>query len=181
MASPTAGEQAATPVARPAFPSSAECRVGPRSLDSLRALAATPAADIPPASPSPDALPEGEPADVETTAEVNAAVREWVACANSGDPLRIWALLTDELLVRQGLPPNEALAELATPLATPVAGVDADFGRGIVDVGDVRLLPDGRVSVLVSLASARGGEDEILFIFVEQGGRWLVDDQAFLS
>jgi hypothetical protein len=174
-----AGAQDATPAAYPLTPDPADCRVQPRSLESVIAAVGTPAAGEPtaPASPTPFVQPRGEPADAATSEAVVATVREVFACANAGDFLRIFALYTDDYLrvFLAGTPLNEEVTALF--IATPVPLPEAER-RIIIRIEDVQILPDGRAGVVVVLdepADPRTEEPD--YVFLERvGDRWLVDD-----
>ena len=87
-----------------------ECRVSPRSPEAMLAVFATPAAEPGAAAtdvPAPgeqrtvaseDEFPTGEPADAATAEAVEAVVREFMACANARDVLRLFSLLSDDFL-----------------------------------------------------------------------------------
>src|SRR5215208_4636808 len=99
--------QAGTATADQDVASAAECTVAPRSEDELRALfreaAATP---IPTslelaASPTPAIAPTGDSADEQTVAEISAIWREFIACISAGDQARMFALFSDDMVLRQ--------------------------------------------------------------------------------
>jgi len=130
------GAQDASPAAGLVFPDPAECMVEPRSADELRALfreaAATPVADAAPGgSPTPAVPPEGDPADEQTVAEINAAWREFIACINAGDLPRVFALLSDDKVrsdfgfdVASGATEDQLIAYLtAAPVPLPPAAL----------------------------------------------------------
>ncbi len=166
-------------------PGPEECRVTPRSVDALRALAATPAAVAPPGATAP--VETGEPADAATVAGVTAAARELVACSNAGDPLRRLALFSDAN-VRAAFPdgPTEAFERMAAQTPQPAP---AGEQVALLDVADVKRLPGGRVSALVRIdnplqhthgpvASPRAAaqQEAATLVFVQSGDRWLIDD-----
>ena len=173
-----AGAQDATPAAYPLAPDPADCRVEPRSLESVAAVVGTPVAGEPaaPASPTPFVRPQGEPADAATTEAVVATVHEVFACANAGDFLRIFALYTDDYLrvFLAGTPINEEV--LAFFAATPMPLPEEEL-RIIIRIEEVQILPDGRAGVVVVLdepADPRTEEPD--YVFLERvGDRWLVD------
>lgn len=175
---PTTG---ATPVAGtyPLTPDPADCRVEPRSLDSVIAAVGTPAANMPAAaaSPTPFVRPHGEPADAATTAAVTATVQEVFACANAGDFLRIFAFYTDDYLrvFLAGTPLSEEVLALLT--ATPMPLPEAEL-RTIIRIDAVEILPDGRVGAIVVLDEPSDPRtEEPDYIFLERiGDRWLVDE-----
>ena len=182
LAGPVAvAAQDATPPAELDFPDPADCTVEPRSADELLALirdaAATPVADASPvASPTPAVPPTGEPADDQTVADINDAWREFIACVNANDFPRIFALISDDKLRR------DFVIDLATGAteddllgfftATPVA-LEPAVSAPFIPLQDLRVLDDGRVA---AVGPGETGQGEVL-IFVEEGDRWLVDDQ----
>jgi len=176
--------QDSSPVAGLDIPSPAECTVQPRSADELRALfrevAATPVLDSPVASPTPAVAPRGAPADEQTVAAVNATWRQYVACINSGDQARMFALVSDAMVRRQlvvdiafGVTEDALFAYLS---ATPVP-IPADQSAPFVPLEDVRVLDDGRVAVIGPGEQGRGD----VRIFIKDGDRWLLDDWFDLS
>jgi copper transport protein len=162
-------------------PGPEQCTVAPRTLDEISALAEKPA----PAEP-PNAMEAGsEPADDATRTAIETTSRELVACSNSGDILRRLALYSDNRL-RYAYPdgPTRALEAIAkTPLPLSLAERVA-----LVSVDEVRTLEDGRVSAKVTVenpanhshdptAIAAGSQLEVArLIFVEEAGRWRVDE-----
>ena len=167
--------QDASPPAGMEFPDPAECTVEPRSVDELRALiqqAATPAAQVSPAQAAP---PSGEPADEETAAEINATWREFLACINANDFPRIFAFISDEKLRRDFAADLAGGATVDVLVgffaATPTPHEPAELAL-FVPLTDMRILSDGRVAAI--------GQGEVL-IFVQEGERWLIDDQFTLQ
>src|SRR5829696_2932394 len=162
-------------------PGPAECTVTPRTLDEFNTLAQTPA----PVEPPDAASAGGEPADEAMRAAVTATARELVACSNAGDILRRLALYSDDRL-RFAYPdgPTRALEMIAeSPL--PLAEAER---VALVSVDDVRQLPDGRASARVTVdnpashshdpqAAATASQQEVArLIFVQEAGRWRVDE-----
>lgn len=182
VASPAAPwKQDEASVARRVVPSAAECRIAPRSLQSVLALSvlAHPHMPSPPGLTAP-AGPTGfeRPATRETVAAIADTVREETACLNAGDVLRRLALYTHDGIaryaVRYGPFPGTASSTLQStpapaPLEQPVA---------LLDVRDARVLADGRVrATVVRDAPADPRADEpVVVVFVERGDRWLIDD-----
>jgi hypothetical protein len=149
-----------------------ECTVAARAIPEVEAILATPAAAMPEASPT--AMPAGTPLDTATTAEVQAALREAVACINTGDILKIIQFYTDDL-IRQllGGVPIEQIEQQATPTALTEAQMTE-----LIAISGMVMLPDGRVAVVVT------GDDhsnpappsDTMFFIVNVDGRWLIDD-----
>ena len=91
-ATPVAAQDA-TPGPLPTIPAVAECRVAPRTVESVLAarVGGTPVPEVD--VESEEQLPEGEPADAATTDAVTAVEREFAACYNASQWLRapdIW-------------------------------------------------------------------------------------------
>lgn len=179
---PGAAAQSGTPTPAGEIPLPAECTVAPRSTADLRALfrqaAATPHPELPAATPS--APPPGEPADAATVTAINATWREYVACLSSGDQPRMFALLSDALVLRQmvvdiafGVDEQTLLAFFA---ATPIP-IPTDQLAPITPFTDVRVLSDGRVAAVGPGENGRGD----VRIFRLEGDRWVIDDWYDLS
>ena len=175
-----ASAQDATPAASPDVPDPAECRVEPRPVDDLALLTGTPIA----AEATPVPLAGGEPADRETVAAVTATIREYYACLNAGDPLRLFALFSDGGLRRfaaeYGAPIPGDAASAATPV--PVPPDERFFARAIRDVRDQG---DGRVVATVIESNlpleATGEFDDdalppVVFVVAAADGRYLIED-----
>lgn len=151
------------------------CDVEPRMIEELAAIeaSATPLPDTYPPTIYIGELPTGVPADPETVAGVTRTMQLLVSCHLAGDGLRLAALFTDDLLqIVAGLE-GPSLLESATPMPSP------NRDEYLAAVEEVQLLPDGRVSAIVT----RGGVDDphpapgrtVLMIFAKQDGRWLID------
>jgi hypothetical protein len=177
----------ATPAAgvTPVTPDPAECRVTPRSVASLMELAASVAPDQgePVESWPPDVateadLPDGPPADPATAAAVAAVAREYVACVNLWDRTRLLALATDDYVRRYFALQEPYTPEQFAALATPLPS-GPEWSETLLEVRDVRVLPDGRVSAIVVLEIPHPGLVSVtttFFIFERNGDRWLIDD-----
>jgi mono/diheme cytochrome c family protein len=162
-------------------PGADECTVAPRTLQEFETLAQVKAPEEP-----PDASETGgESVDEATRSEVAATARELVACSNAGDILRRLALYSDDRL-RFAYPdgPTRALEMIAeSPL--PLAEAER---VALVSVEDVRRLADGRVSARVTVdnpashshdpqTAATASQQEVArLIFVQEAGRWRVDE-----
>ena len=150
-----------------------ECTGDRRSLESLVAFGGTPAAGQP-AAPGDVAPGAGAPADEATVAAVTAVLRRNLACTNAGDTLRAFATLTDRLI-------GELLAQAQAPaldqrlydlLATPAPRASADQVV-LGSVADVRMLPDGSVTALVTTADPDPTVN--LVRFIPAGDGYLID------
>jgi hypothetical protein len=178
-----AAAQHATPTTFPLTPDPAECQVAPRPPDEVLALVtgtpvavASPAAGLPAAVGDEALLPEGQPSDAATTAAIVATARELIACNNAGDFARVLAFYTDDL-IRQAFRADPAASEqLETILATPATPLPAAQRTVLLDVRDVRELPDGRVGAIVEDRDAQRTV-VVFLIFERTGDRWLLDGQ----
>lgn len=117
-----------------------------------------------------DDLGTGSSADEETIAAITDTLVRQSACTNLDDPLRQYALNSDEAL-RYALPliyeDREQLASLLEQ--PPTQASEAAIGR--VSISDVELFDDGRVGARVAF------ESEFAYITFAQAddGTWLVD------
>lgn len=157
---PTAGEGDAPEV----------CQVTPRTLEEYASLVSRPGTSLS-SSPVLDSRPSqpdnGTPADASVVDGVSATVRQFTACTNAGDYLRLAALMTDRLLARSGRSlENGALAQMATPVPLP-----EEHQAVLEEITDVQVLTDGRASAIVQVNGNRN-----LMVFVESEGRYLLDD-----
>ncbi len=174
---------AASPEATRDVPAPTECQVEPRSIDGIQDLLDA-TAGTPVASPAAtaDTPGTGEPAPDDVIAGVAATSREFIACINAGDYLRLFALMSDSYLPRylreQDLDSPDILALLA---GQPQALDPADQTE-IVSVHDVLIYPDGHVSAVVTGddPSSPSPARSPTFLMVQTGSgddseRWLVD------
>ncbi len=175
---PFAGAQSGTPAAGGEMVTAAECTVAPRSAEELGALfrevAATPLPEDLAATPAAE-TPAGTPADEATSEAVNGVWREIVACLSAGDQPRLFALYSDAMVRRQlqidmafGVT-EEALIDYLEASPIPVSDTE---GLAVDPLADAQLLADGRV---VATKPGEAGRDEAL-IFIQQDGRWLLDE-----
>jgi hypothetical protein len=167
--------QSATPAPYPAAPHPDECDVGPTRVEGVLAILATPAA-APVASPTPFAIPDGWPADTETTIDVVDTLHEVFACANAGDPSRVASLFTADFV--RAFFGEASLDDVAAWLALPPRPLPETQQRVIVRIGEVQLLPDGRAGVVIVLDEPDDprSEEPDYAILELVGGRWLVDE-----
>ena len=175
QATPDAGKDRAVPAE--------DCRVEPRSADDIFALLglAEGAEQAAPAARTPVPAPPWTAADKETTAAAEATAREWVACINADDNLRLAALMSDAALTRffASVRAADAIEEARASLAgTPVARAEEEHAQ-LVSVTDVARLDDGRIVALAEIkepALRPGGQEALLLVFTPVGERLLIDD-----
>jgi hypothetical protein len=157
-----------------------ECSTPGRPLSFLGDILATPASTEPYSTPT--AVPDGTPVDDATAAEINAAVRQFIACSNSGEVLRALSLLGDDYLRRVFDPSGDLSGETADKLiesvATPMT-IEPDQLVVFLGIREMVALPDGRVAVVIETDGGNPnpeGTDVDLFIFKRIGNAWIVDD-----
>jgi hypothetical protein len=179
--------QDATPGAGPARADRAvpveECQVAPRAADEVFSLAGlVEGGQAAPADRSPVPAPPWTAADDEAATAAEATAREWLACINADDNLRIAALMTDAALARffaGALVAAEQLEEAQAMLAgTPTPRAEEDQAR-LVSVSDVAVLEDGRIVALAVInepALRPHGQETLLLVFDPTGERYLIDD-----
>lgn len=171
--------QDGTPVTGEGIPGS-ECNAPARPADFLGTLVATPISDEPYVAPT--AVPDGTAVEEPAASEVEAAVRMYVACSNSGEVLRALSLLSDEYLRRVVDPTGEldsdTAVELGASLATPIA-IEPDQYVRLLGIRQMVQLPDGRVAVVVETDGGPvdpEGTDVDLLIFEKIGESWIIVD-----
>jgi hypothetical protein len=183
-----AAAQDATPAApaqQPIIPAANQCTVAPRDIAFLERFLGTPAAaaEATPVDPATFQMPEGTEPDRATRQGVLDTIRQAAACLNAGNYLAFLALYSEDFLGRQNLLDPLEEEDLAIFSTTPVP-LEGDNRFAILAIVDVRVLPDGRVAALVDI---RDGFQvppvpaRILYILVEQEGRWLIDDEVDLG
>jgi len=174
-------------VAQPATPvgemvAAGECTTEPRPAGFFEQLAATPGATPSTpvgqaGSPTPFAMPQGQPADQATVDAVTETERQVVACLNAGDYLRVYALYSDNY-VRQNVPAETIGALPATPVPAPET-----TQLVLQAVREVVLLPDGRAAALIDLTGpqAGGAVTTTYAVFAQVDGRWLIDEETVVQ
>ncbi|MGH2557610.1 MAG: hypothetical protein ACRDJH_00990 [Thermomicrobiales bacterium] len=185
--------QDATPPARPMTPAPAACTVAPHPIAFFEQFVGTPTAAQAAAQAAPIAdatpaaafrMPPGEPADQETVAAVTAIAIELTGCVNAGDFPRLFALYTDDYF-RRGIEDLGPLtAEDVAFFAAPPQAKPEQNRAAILAVLDVRVLAEGRVAGLFDTydpLEAPPGPARFYWEFVEQDGRWLIDEQVTLG
>ncbi len=172
-------QDASTPTPPEIIPGS-ECVTEARDYNFLSEIFATPVAVEEYVAPT--SVPDGEALDKETETEIRAAVRQFIACSNSGEVLRALSLLDDEYLRRIFDPSGEidvdTANELLETLATPTAIAEDQL---VIFIGILEMvkLPDGTVAVVLETDGGLPndeGTDVDLFIFTKVDDTWLVID-----
>ena len=182
---PVASAQDATPANNLVTPDPAGCLVEPRTIEALTGFLATPSAvEATPqqamATPETFVAPVGEPADAETVAGVTATAHELFACYNANAYLQVFGLFTDEYLARSFA--EEGMTEEALGYFSMPADVRPPEERESVGVQEVQVLADGRVGAFLEVRNPEAGDATFMdyTIFVEQDGRYVIDDVIFL-
>jgi hypothetical protein len=181
---PAASAQNSSAAATPVIADPAECLIEPRPREDFMALTeATPGvlqSEIQGIAVATPIMPTGGvPADPSIVAAVTETVEESVACLNAGDIARFTALYTDEAFflaygggeITDPELAEQQLASLATPQPLP-----PDERVGIPAIRDVRVLPDGRVTAIISTT-----DGESLAVLSRSDGRYLYDWSYDLS
>ncbi|MDQ3692545.1 MAG: hypothetical protein M3464_02810 [Chloroflexota bacterium] len=128
-------------------------------------------------------VPLGTRADGDTRFAVEETIYELVACLNAGDAARGATLFSDNgLRGFYGVPVDDTSAAEQAPAGTPTARPDEQWLL-LRAVTDVSILVDGRVAAFVILDDPllRGRAQTILFVFVNEGGAWLIDGTVGFS
>ena len=159
--------------------STAACdAVEPRDAEFFSSLAESPQATPSSqgqATPEPFAMPEGDVADDETIAQIEALYQTLVACLNAGDYLRAYALYTEAYLLRN------LSEEILTRLeATPVP-VQASTQSAFGGVLDARVLDDDRIAALVTTTNPLSGDIVLFALLTEEGGELRIDDETVVE
>ena len=168
--------QDATPSADFVTPDPGECRIAPRSIESIVTAFATPVAGISTiATPAGD-VAAGQLADAGTVAAVTALAREATACGNAGDYRRVFTLYTDNGLRVFAADRGMSAEQLAGAVAATPVPLPEESWQG-VHVRDVRIQSDGRVTGFIDFRSPQG-IGSVFVALVHQGDRHLVDSEV---
>jgi hypothetical protein len=168
--------QDGTPTLDFVTPDLAECRIAPRSIESIASALARPVAGTPTTARPGGDMATGQPTDAETVAAVTALAREATACGNAGDYRRVFALYTDNGLRVFAADRGMATEQLAGFLAATPAPLPEVSWQG-VRVREVRIQSDGRVTVFIDFRSPQG-IGSVFVALVHQGDRYLVDSEV---
>lgn len=102
---------------------------------------------------------------------ITATARELAACTNAGDPRRLYALFSDDL-IRAGVDLEPTTVE-AAPVPRP-----PDESMAFLGVFYVRQLADGRAGAVVVFDDPRAPSpaEAFYWIFTPVGNRWIFDE-----
>jgi len=152
--------------------SGATCPTGPIPLDRLNAVIATaePSADE---AAIPTAHRPASPREVDALRDIMEA---FVACGDTGEPLRVLSLYTDpylgDLYYRQGQVTENQYAVLARP-----DPADTDERTRFLSLSKVRALPDGRITGEFEIRYAVIPTSKRLLVTIARvDGAWRIDD-----
>lgn len=159
--------------ATPVFPDPSECVVEPRTVDNIVDMTLNddyePDVDI-----AAGNLPTGDPAPASAVEDINAMLRQFIACANNNDIPRMLALMTDNgaqfFLDFESTITEEQLRAMA---AAPVSPVADDEREAFVPMTALVVLDDGRIGGVSAESSDEG--DSVYLIFANVDGNWLID------
>jgi hypothetical protein len=123
---------------------------------------------------------EGTPADSESVSRVEEVYRQYIACGNGRDQLRLLALMTDDGIARY-YAPNGTLNLFHFALIAQPAQPGA-LNRPLDEFVRVEELPDGRLVGYLPLdpgyvEGSEGSQSWVIFKNVD--GHWLIDDSFF--
>jgi hypothetical protein len=183
--------QDATPVIDLATPTADECTVDPHTADEVEGLVgstgeataeidlATPNTDA--ATPTPFIAPEGTPVtEGDAFDAIDEVVTQFYACQNANDTMRMFALMTDEFVVRtiqEGDIDPAAFANTGTPTTDMVASEQVT-----IDVnGVIEIEADIYGVNVVGIEGSSGEEFTDYLIVVRDGDRYLIDELENLS
>lgn len=159
----------ATRQADPDATDPAQCQIEPRSVPLLDGTPpAVPVAE----QPDPES---GAPADAAIVRGITSTITEVTACANASQPLRAFALVTDDFLAREFVGDGAAdVIESSARLERPATAADPIDYLNVVAIEDVVVFPDDRVGAIVVTANSATTFRDYL-VFVEGDTRWLID------
>ena len=164
-----------------------ECKEDPRPFEEIAAVLNLDGEGIAEPPRTQINAPLGEIVDTDTELAVSEAAREFLACFNAGDVPRSAALMTENGIKRTfwGLTIDEENRGLAREriAAEPSPRIEDALAR-LIAVTDASTLPDGRIAAFVVINEPLlppTGPETLLFIFVNQDGRWLLDDYVDFS
>jgi len=105
--------------------------------------------------------------------DIRAALDQFVACTNTGDPALAWAMFTPRLLASVFTDPQvHYLPAFEQMLDGPM--VVAEPPLELVEMGEIESLPDGRVEVTATYRSGDSTWTDTLTL-VNVDGQWLID------
>lgn len=167
--------QQATPVGE--VPPATLCTVETPSYADFASIVATPAAGIatPVLGGDRGTIPNGTPADPVLIDEITDLVREYVACFNSGGPLRAYGLYADAYLRRVFVPSDPLTEERYADLAERVPAADGSEAVAFLSVDGVRAFEDGSAGATVNVRFPGIPVDKhYFFLFTREEDAWQI-------
>jgi hypothetical protein len=169
-------------------PAASECTVAPISAAAFATDLTTPVAATLPAHVATEAeLPKGTPPDDVTLAAVKQTARMYIACANAGKLASQFSLLSPGAIFRAARPSGTPIAasdldlytqSIAVELSTPAAPKQTK----LVALGDGRVLPDGRVGLIVTGQGDGSPTPKTdFFVFANIDGHWRIDEVILID
>jgi uncharacterized cupredoxin-like copper-binding protein len=143
----------------------------PEAMPEMEGIEGTPPAV---ATPEAEAAEAGTPADEATTAEITAAVENYIACTNSGDPAKFVALETANYLMS-----NYGTTNPYDAIAQEEEG--GGFTIELVAITNPVTYSDGRVGADVEAIANDHWYVKVAWKFAEEDGYWKLDEETFLT
>ena len=161
--------------AQDSTPIAGGCTIAPMPWDHIMQLAGQAAASpVSEVTPTPMPVSSGSPVSEDTQAELMEVIAQMQACSHQQDLPRLLSLYTDRFIVEQFFqdePVSIVLVISGTPIVATSEPPRTDQEQFLMDAV---LLPDGRIAATVS-GNAWGGNPQ-RYLFVQQDGRWLIDE-----
>ncbi len=186
-----AGAQDATPEIDLATPAASECTVDPRTAEDIEALVAdtddataevaieTPNTDG--ATPTPFVAPVGTPVtEGDAATAIEDVVTQYYSCQNAKDTLRMFALMTDDFVVRT-IEAGQIDPAAFANAGTPSTGMVASDQRTIALNGIIEIETDVYGVNVVGVDGSSGEEFTDYLIVTREGDAYLIDDLQKLS
>ena len=142
-----------------------------RTVDEVARLCAEGSPGLTTRVPTLTEVRAGVAAGTQTIAAATLVIRAVIAAFNAGLTLRAYANFSDDHFRRRGPLPEEEIAALQEP-ARPLR---AEEQEAFLAIRDVRVLPDGRVSAILSTHVPSVGENRKVLIFTRAGDQWQID------
>lgn len=193
------GDNSAASAVWPVAPGQNECQAVPQPPNAPATAVATASPSSSTGAPalgliSPFEIGSGVPASPPLVAAVIGVLREATACANAGDLVRLSALYTEEAATRaaaRGFSPfvwephapsppggeTPATPGLMSPVPTAAAQPSPDNESAQTPtVSQLRLLPLGYITALLSRSDLDGVEQQYTIVFAFNDGQLLIAD-----
>ena len=158
-------------------PAPTACTVAPRDVAALVGMSQDVAPNVA-SEPAGIDWPQGAAVTGVAPLAVQAVALEFVACTNAGDYARLLALQTTASLLPRFAALDVAGRQAALDLAAAPVPLSPEAWTAIVRLDEPRRLEDGRLALrVVTLDPANHPhETDVVLIFVEEAGRWAIDE-----